>query len=303
MITLLNVILPVVIVAGIAALAQPWLELEVETLSRTSFRLLVPAITLRSLLNPALTAAALWRVTLASLVLSLLLLLFAEGAAYLLGLEMETRGALVITVLLANVGAMGLPVLNFGFGEEALVPGSMGLVIFNGIVIPAISVYLALLRKAPLRTTVQRVTGNPVIYAALVGGVLRLLGLELPEALQRVVELLAEGSVPVLLVVLGLQLRRSMEIEWSRSYLPALAFLILARLALAPLMALLLARGLDLQGLYRAAFIVQAAMPAAILTTVLALEFDVDAAFVALGIVSTTLLSLLSLTLWLGWLR
>ena len=43
--TLINVILPVFLVAGVAALAQPRLKLDVGTLSRVAARVFLPALT------------------------------------------------------------------------------------------------------------------------------------------------------------------------------------------------------------------------------------------------------------------
>ena len=47
--TLVNVILPVFMVAGVAALVQPRLKLDVDTLSRLAARVFLPALTFDAL--------------------------------------------------------------------------------------------------------------------------------------------------------------------------------------------------------------------------------------------------------------
>ncbi len=300
--TLLNVLLPLVTVAGMVALIQPWLRLDGPTLSRLTFRLLLPALTLQALLDPALTATALGRSALGTLLLILVLLGSGEIIAWFLRLEDARRGAFVLVLLLANVGALGLPVLSFGLGEAALIPGSIGVVVFNGMVLPLVSIYLTTIKRAPLRNTLLQLSRDPILYAALLGGLLRLLNVELPLAAVRIVELLAQGAIPILLIVLGIQLRTSVILPRQPRTLSALALVVLIQLFLAPLLALFIAQNVGLQGLFRDAFVIQQAMPVAILTTVLALEFDVDATFVTLSVLTTTFLSLFTVTLWLQWL-
>jgi hypothetical protein len=63
-----------------------------------------------------------------------------------------------------------------------------------------------------------------------------------------------------------------------------------------PLVALLLARWIGLSGMARQAAVLQASMPAAVVTTILAVEYELDATLVSGTVVLTTLLSPLTLT-------
>ena len=68
------------------------------------------------------------------------------------------------------------------------------------------------------------------------------------------------------------------------------------RLLLAPLVAIVCASLLSLDGAARSAFILQAGMPTAVLTLILAYEFDTDRDLALNLIMTTTLLSPISLT-------
>ena len=90
-----------------------------------------------------------------------------------------------------------------------------------------------------------------------------------------------------MLLVLGMQFEKGGKPE--RPGLVALA----AGLVLvgAPLVGFVLASALGLTGVTRQAVLVQSAMPSAVITTIVALEFDIAPSFVASVVVATTLAS------------
>ncbi len=83
--------------------------------------------------------------------------------------------------------------------------------------------------------------------------------------------------------------------EAERPGLVALASTLV--LVASPIIGFLLASALGLTGVTRQAVLVQSAMPSAVITTIVALEFDVAPAFVAAVVVVTTLASPLTLSL------
>jgi hypothetical protein len=95
-----------------------------------------------------------------------------------------------------------------------------------------------------------------------------------------------------MLVLLGLQMGGFRKPDRWRLLLTGAAI----RLLLAPLVALVCATLLSLDGAARSAFILQAGMPTAVLTLILAYEFDTDRDLALNLIMTTTLLSPLSLT-------
>ncbi len=302
MTTLLTVIFPVFLIAGVAALAQRWLALDLRTLSRTAFDLTVPALILDVLWQPDLDVSAFGPIALATLLVSLVLWLLFEGAARLLHFEPSLRVTFVVAVLLTNAGAYGLPVIGFAFEAPGLVPATAYLITFNVMMLSVASLYLSSLGETSLGQAVRHLFSQPFVYAALIGGLTRLVGLSIPETLTRAVGLLGQAARPLLLIVLGLQLRRSLEVGWKARYFPALGLLCLGRFLVAPLLAGWFGALLGLSGVNYAVFVIDNALPTAILTTVLATEFDADAAFATWGVIVTTLVSLLTVTVWINYL-
>ncbi|MFN2185060.1 MAG: AEC family transporter, partial [Anaerolineae bacterium] len=120
MTVLLNVVLPVFIVAGVAALAHLWLKFEARTLSRAVFYVFGPALVFDSLSHSEASGAALAQITAAVLLTVSALWALSWLAARILRLEGPTRAAFLVAILLMNAGNFGLSVNLFAFGQAGL---------------------------------------------------------------------------------------------------------------------------------------------------------------------------------------
>jgi malate permease and related proteins len=96
----------------------------------------------------------------------------------------------------------------------------------------------------------------------------------------------------LMLILLGLELTR---IQWSHSF-RALGLGVAAKLLLGPLVGLLLARLFGLHGTVHQGNVLEAAMPAAVATTVVATEYKLEPALVTAIVFLGTALSPLTLT-------
>jgi predicted permease len=103
----------------------------------------------------------------------------------------------------------------------------------------------------------------------------------------RPVAMLSDAAIPAMLLVLGMQLERHTRPE----HLDAVATAVTISLAVAPVIAFVLAALLGLTGAARQAAIIEASMPAAVATTVLALQYDLDPTFSTSVVMFSTLLS------------
>lgn len=132
----------------------------------------------------------------------------------------------------------------------------------------------------------------PVIYAVIFALIYNWLDWQLPLPIDRTVNLLSEAAIPVMIVLLGIQLYNA---KISRDLFNVGLSNVL-RLVVSPAMALALAGLFSLEGPAYKAGVIESAVPTAVLTTVLATEYDLDAAFVTTTVVTSTLLSPLTLT-------
>ena len=115
----------------------------------------------------------------------------------------------------------------------------------------------------------------------------------------RPIRLLADALIPTMILVLGMQLERVKKLE--RPGFIALA--VVLSLLITPLVALGLTWLLGISGPARQAGVLLASMPSAVITTILAMEFDVAPALVTNVVFVTTLISPITLTLLIAYLR
>ena len=124
------------------------------------------------------------------------------------------------------------------------------------------------------------------------GDVMTNTGVTVPLAIMRPVTMLSDAALPLMILVLGMQLERATFPE--RPSLVMLA--VCLSLLIAPMVALGMTSALGITGAARQAGVILASMPAAVVATILALEFDVAPSFVTSVVFMTTLLSPLTLT-------
>jgi hypothetical protein len=299
---LINILLPVFLVAGVSAVAERKLRLDVQSFSKAAFYVFSPAMVIDALVNSDVSGGEFGRLALGMAITSLILWGVGEVGARLMRLQTPTRAAFLIAMILANTGNYGLPVNLFAFGEPGLARAAL-LVTVNSILRSTLGVYLAARGKTnSLRQSLLRVFSVPVIYAAVIGLVVNVTGLTLPDPVAKAAHILGQGLVPSSLIVLGSQILRTLQSREKSADPVPLILASAGRLILAPVLAYVIGGALGLNELGRSVLTLECATPAAVMTLVLATEFETDVPFAALAILMTTLASLVTVTLWLTWL-
>jgi malate permease and related proteins len=299
MTVLLNVVLPVFLVVGVAALAHDRLRFDVQTLSRSAFHLFVPALVFDSLTSADVSGAQFGQIAVVVILSTAVLWLMGTLVARPLALKGATQAAFLNAILLMNAGNFGLSVNLFAFGESGLAWASLYFTI-SAVLSASLGVYISARGRASARTALRQVATVPMVYATAIGLVANLAGWPLPAPLTKAIHLLGQASVPVMLAVLGAKLAITLRGGFQALHMPALAVVTITRLILAPAVTWAAAWLVGLDGLARDVTIVESAMPTAVITTILATEYDADPPFAALCVLVTTLASLLSLTLLLN---
>jgi predicted permease len=156
----------------------------------------------------------------------------------------------------------------------------------------SLGVFLASLGHMTLKEAALGLFKVPTLYAVLLALLINALNLELPLAINRAVELAAGGTIPTMLVLLGLQMTK---VEFSENR-RAMQLSVSLRLIAAPLIGLLIAVLFGIQGAARQGAMTQASMPSMVSATVLAAEYNLDSKLIAAIVFVSTLLSPLTLT-------
>ncbi len=286
-----NIIAPIFIVVGISILVDRTFDIDPRALSRLVIYLFTPFLIFEGIANSDLSAGETGQLITLAVVPSLLVALVAWGIARAAGFDRRLQSAFVLAATLINAGNYGVPLNRFAFGAEGETR-ALFFFVASAIVSFTLGVYLASLGKAPARRALLNVFTVPLPYAAALALVVNVAHIDLPVAVDRSVNLLSAAAIPGMLVILGLQLSRASIRGQVRAVLMASGL----RLVIAPLIACGLALLIGASGLTRQVSIVQAGMPTAVISGVLATEFGADFEFVTATILVDTLLSMVTLS-------
>ena len=286
-----NNILPIFLAAGAGFFVAKYLGVSARAVSRIAFYIFSPCLIFVLLTSGQLNGNDIKHMAFFAAASILIMGLITALIARLLGFQRSTMVALLITVMFANAGNYGLSLTQFAFGDSAVAHASIFFVT-SAFLVYTLGVVLASWGHSDLKTALVGVFKVPVIYAVLLALVYNWLEWQLPLPIDRTVSLLSEAAIPVMIVLLGIQLYNA-SISRDIFKVGLSNFL---RLVASPILAIGLASIFHLQGVAYQAGVIESAVPTAVLTTVLATEYDLDPAFVTTTVVTSTLLSPLTLT-------
>ncbi len=268
---------------------------DLKSVTRLSFYIFSPCLVFTSLTHAELTGAEFGQMAVFTVIVNGAMLSLTLLVGLGLRLERPALAALIIAAVFVNGGNYGLAVTKFAFGEAALSRAVVYYVV-STLLIYSVGVLVASAGKRPLRQALLQGLTLPSTYALLLAGLLRLTGWQTPLAVDRAVALLSQAAIPVMLIVLGLQMAEMKRDAWSHHHWALIGVAVFLQLVIAPLMGIGLAALLGLEGVARQAAVLETAMPTAVITTVLAVEYDLDAAFMTRVVILSTLLSPLTVT-------
>ncbi len=293
----LNVILPVFGIVLLGTLLGGRLELQARTLTRAAYYIFVPAFIFQAISTAQVPLTSALKMLTFIIATHLLAVLVAGGIGRFLGRSKEMIAAFIMIAAFGNVGNYGLALIQFRLGDTALPPAT---IYFVAISISAfvICVGAAGWAHGGSSGAIWQVLKTPALWATVPAVMVSAGGLEVPLMLERMIGLLADGMIPVMLFALGLQLLEQGKVHLTRDVLLGSGI----RLVLTPLLALLLAQFFGLSRIESHAGILQAAMPVAILVSIIAKENDIVPDFVTSVVVVSTLASVVTLSLLMVWL-
>jgi malate permease and related proteins len=290
--TFANNILPILLIGGAGYALGKTLQIDARSLGRVVFYVFSPVLIFNLLLQNHLKMNE----ALGVIVLTICVIAIMGLITYLLGnfffkLERPVMTSVLITTMFANTGNYGLPLVAFAFGEEALSYAGIYFVTTT-LLFYTVGVLIASLGHMSLKNAMLGLFKIPTLYAVLLAILMNNLHVALPDPVARAVQLAADGTIPLMLTLLGIELSR---VQLNGS-MRAMQLSVPLRLIVAPAIALVLAALLGISNPARQASVTEAAMPAMVSATVLATEYQLDSKLITAIIFISTLLSPLTLT-------
>ena len=271
-----NAVGPILAVAVVGYVLARTTDIAVEPLNTAGLYVLLPALAFHSIVTTTLGGGDVFKLGVGVVAYALVMIAVAWVVGKAVGESGALLGALMLAAAFPNSGFVGIPLSEFAFGEVGRTTAVLYLTV-QSLVVYTLGVYIAsrgVDRSA--REAVLDIFRLPLIYAVALGVALRAFGFApaLDGAALETVGLVGEASIPVMLLVLGIQLAETDVTAVTRSVAPA--FL---KLAAAPLVAVCLAFGLGFADPAVArVFVLESAAPAAVTPLALTIEYAEDVA-------------------------
>ena len=179
--------------------------------------------------------------------------------------------SVLVTVMIANTAFMGYPV-NLGvYGH----PGFLR-AIFCDLATTCMFLLLSFVLVLKFGGTVKRAFREillfPPLWAVVLGISFNLLNIPIGPVLDKTVNYLADGAIPLIMISLGL----SIELGGLARSKAMVIFTSIVKLGVFPLIALIVVSLLGLTGLQHDVGIIEAAMPSGMLSLLLAITYKLD---------------------------
>jgi predicted permease len=284
-------IVPIFLIAGAGWLLARFVHTSARALTEAVFHALLPCFVFHMLVSATLDSGQVGRMILiAVLVMGITGVIgFVVGRSLRLG-RAELSGFLLV-VMFSNGGNYGLPVVSFAFGPPAL-PYATVYFLTGSLLTWTVGGFLAAAGKRSVRQALLSVLKMPNLYGIGAALIVVATGTVVPAPIARAVTMLSDAALPLMILILGIQLHTAI-----RPARPAIVVIaVLLSIIGTPLLAFGLTSFFGLAGPARQAAVVLASMPVAVTTSILALKFDADPDFAMSAIFLSTLLSPLTIT-------
>jgi len=289
-------ILPAFMVVGAGVLMGRYLGVDKRSLSRMAIYILSPCLVFGLVVESTIDLAAFGQMMLYAVAVTVGSVLLALGVGRLLRWSSHKVDSLVLSVAFVNSGNLGLSIILFSYGEPGLALGSAFFVVTNLSTHTLAAFFAARGGHGDSWRAILQVLRLPAIYACVLAFSVRLLQVEVPQVIMEPVGLVGRAAVPVMLLMLGVQLSETRLAGGYRDLSVGVGL----RLVIGAVLAVGLAWLMGLEGLARKVGVVQASMPTAVTSSLMAIEFEADAEYVTGVIFLSTLLSAVTLTVLLA---
>jgi predicted permease len=262
-----------------------------EVLNKLAIYLLFPALIFSGMVKVDLESIDDFSFIYANFIILVLIIATLYGVTKSLGFSKRMTNTYVISVFFGNVGYLGFPILS------SLLPGYEGIVSMHialytlilftfGIGVLEFSVHQKIEAKI-LKDTLK----NPLLVAVLVSIVILMFDIKLPFVVTKTIDLLAGGATPIILISLGIFLARELPKNIDYRHVAGLISLKLVAMPMLFFLYFMLSGKTDIVAIS----VLEAGMPMAITPFILAEIYPMEREVIALSIVISCLLSVITL--------
>lgn len=293
-----QVILPIMLVFLAGFTLQRLRALSVRAVSAVTIYILSPALVFTTLYDADFNSGFLV-IIIYMFTLFAIMVVINKLLARLFKWPAKMESAAILATGFMNSGNYGLPVVLFSVGTVAL-PYAVFIMVIQGLMNNFFGIYYASRGKGGMKRALTNVMKMPTSYAAIFGVAFQYLQIPVSESLHSMLSMVGEASIPVMMIVLGMQLgsMTSLRLNWQ-----VIISSVTLKMAGAPFIAYLFVTIFNVDPLVGVVLIIVSAMPTAVTTTMYAIEFDSEPELVSSMTFIATVVSVVSVSIVLNLLQ
>lgn len=289
-----NIVTPILVLLFIGGILQKKFSFNLKAMSQLITYCFMPAAVLLNLYETAVQLSLIGQVALFILFFIGSQMLLSHLIAKLLRLPKQEAAIFKNSVVLINSGNYGIPVAQMIFATQPIgVAIQVIMVIFQNVTTYTYGLYNLISTAKSGKEILKDFFKMPIIYALILGILLNMLHIPIPQPLYIPLNYVAEGFVAIALITLGAQIS---QIEMRAMFNKVIFISCFTRLIVGPALALLVIFALGLDGVVAQSLLIASAFPTSRNSSSLALEYDVESDTAAQTVLFSTIVSCLTVT-------
>ncbi|MGM9921141.1 MAG: AEC family transporter [Bhargavaea sp.] len=291
---LLKVIAPVFVLIGAGAMMHRIFNLNLSTLSKLLTYYFLPVVAFINVYDSQITGDMFFTIVIVQLLVAAVMAGISSGMSRLLKLDRGMDATLKNSVVLMNSGNYGVPVSQLVFQSQPVgVAVQVIVMIIQNLITYTYGLYNSLSARHGGVKAIREFLKMPVLYALLLGLVLKSLDIGLPFFIMEPIERSADAFLAVALLALGAQVA-FIKIGKINKVIIASS---IGRLLMGPAVSLCIIFLLGLDGIVAQALFIASSFPSSRNSAQFALEYNNYPELAGQIVLVTTALSALSVTL------
>ncbi|PSL42565.1 hypothetical protein B0H94_11439 [Salsuginibacillus halophilus] len=294
---ILYIMLPILLLVVAGAVLQRIFSFHMPTLSKLLTFFFLPVVVFTNIAQNEMDFSLLFNIGSFLILQFIVLALLSSLIAKLTGMDRKLGATFKNSVVLMNSGNFGLPVSQLVFAQHPIgVSVQIIVLMFQNLITYTYGITNAASSESTaLKENIKVLFQTPIIYALLLGAMFQAFSLNLPEPVVIPMDQVADGFIALALLVLGAQVAYP-----ALKHLTVLFFLTVAgRLIGAPLIGLGIIYVLGIDGVVAQALLIASAFPMSRNSALFALEYDNYPEYAAQGVLVSTLLSVLTVPMFI----
>ncbi|MDM8536389.1 AEC family transporter [Desulfobacterales bacterium HSG17] len=267
--------------------------------NRLVFHIAIPAMIFRSISKGSLKSNFDINVLAITLVSLILFFFFALIIGKITHIQKNQFATFLQSSFHGNLGYIGLAVAYYFLGDQGLASASIlagfVMILQNFLAVIVLQNYSKQASRKKIGTLLLKIIKNPVIVTAIAGILFSASGLALPLVISRSLDILSGLALPLALLLIG----ASLSFEMMRSRIFPVLYAGIMKLILLPGLGFVLYKFRSIEPQDYLPGLILLASPTATIAYVMAKEMGGDSDFASAAISFSTLLSLITFSIWL----